>query len=173
MPLDTVRTIWLFGRPCSGKSTISAQLQRSLEKRGIKTVALDGDALRRGLNADIGFSGAHRIENLRRAAHVARLFNENGLPVIASFVSPSNESRRNIRNILGRAVLVYLRCSPEECEKRDVKGQYRLARSGEIKDFTGVSSSFEEPKDADITVDTEKEGVERCVAAILRHLENA
>lgn len=163
-------TLWLTGRPCAGKSTLAKHLRQEMDKRGIRTVNLDGDDVRGKLNADLGFSEKDRKENLRRVAHVARLFNENGSFVIATFVSPTNEVREMVRGIIPNFKLCYVQSSLATCEARDVKGQYKKARRGEIKDFTGVSAPFEEPVRPDIVVHTEKNDVETCVAHILNEL---
>lgn len=164
-------TLWLTGLPCSGKTTLAKRLKEELDNRGYKAVSLDGDDVRGKLNEDLGFSEEDRNENLRRIAHVAKLFNRNGNFVIASFVSPTNKYRKMVKEIIGNFKLVYVKCSVEECEKRDVKGMYKKARKGQIKDFTGVSAPFEEPGDEDIVVDTENNGLETCVNAILMNLK--
>lgn len=170
--IKTLRTtLWLTGLPCSGKTTLAKRLKEELDNRGYKTVHLDGDDVRSKLNADLGFSGVDRKENLRRISHVARLFNENGNFVIASFVSPTDELRKMIKEIIENFKLVYLRCSVETCEKRDIKGMYKKAREGQIQEFTGISAPFEEPQYSDMTVDTEKEDVETCVKEILKNLK--
>lgn len=163
-------TIWLTGLPCAGKTSLSKRLKEELDNRGFKTVLLDADDVRNKLNADLGFSPENRKENLRRVAHVAKLFNDNGNLVLASFVSPLDEYRRLVRDIIDNFKLVFVRCSLKTCEERDVKGMYRKARGGEIKEFTGVSAPFEEPLDVDIVVDTERYSVEQCVAEILDKL---
>lgn len=160
-------TLWLTGLPCSGKTTLSKRLKEELENRGFKAVHLDADDIRSTLNADLGFSPQDRLENLRRIAHVSKLFNENGNFVITSFVSPTNEYRKMVREIIGNFKLVYVKCSLETCAQRDVKGMYKKARSGEIKEFTGVSAPFEEPGDADVVVDTQNSSIEDCVKKIL------
>ncbi len=160
-------TFWLTGLPCSGKTTLSKRLKEELDNRGFKTVHLDADDVRNKLNVDLGFSQQDRKENLRRVAHVSRLFNDNGSLVIASFVSPTNEFREMIKGIVGNFKLVFVKCSLKVCEERDVKGMYKKARNGEVKDFTGVSSPFENPSNADIVVDTEHENIEECVKWIL------
>jgi adenylyl-sulfate kinase len=160
-------TLWLTGLPCSGKTTLAKRLKEELDNRGYQAVHLDADDVRNELNADLGFSPQDRHENLRRISHVAKLFNENGNFVVASFVSPSNEYRKMIRGIIGNFKLVFVKCCLKVCEERDVKGMYKKAKSGEIKDFTGISAPFEEPLDADIVVDTEKSSVEDCVRKIL------
>jgi len=163
-------TIWLTGLPCSGKTTIAKSLKAELINRGYNTVHLDGDDVRENLNEDLGFSEKDRYENLRRVAHVARLFNKNKNLVIASFISPTKRMRDMIKKIIGNMKLVYIKCSLETCKKRDVRGMYKKASLGEIKNFTGISAPFEEPK-ADITVDTENNDLKKCVQKILDELK--
>lgn len=164
-------TLWITGLPCAGKSTLARGIKEELDNRGYKAVHLDGDDLRGKLNADLGFSVKDRKENLRRVAHIAKLFNENGNFVIASFISPSNQLRQMVADIVGNFRLVYARCSLETCEKRDVKGMYKKARSGEIREFTGVSAPFEEPDNDSIVVDTENNNLEDCVKHILKEMK--
>ena len=161
-------TLWFTGRPCAGKSTLAAALEQVLEKRGIHVARLDGDDVRNKLSADLGFTEKDRLENLRRVAHVAQLFNENNNFVIATFVSPTNEMRRLVRGIIQNFKLCYVKCNAEVCEDRDVKGMYKKARLGKIKDFTGVSAPFEEPDEYEIVVNTGTHSVEQCVDEILR-----
>lgn len=163
-------TLWLTGLPCSGKTTLSKRLKAELDNRGFKTICLDADDVRSKLNSDLGFSKADRTENLRRVAHVAKLFNDNGNFVIAGFVSPLDENRKLVREIIGNFKLVFIKCSLETCEKRDVKGMYKKARAGQIPEFTGVSAVFQEPLDADIIVDTDQLSVDDCVKQILEQL---
>ena len=160
-------TLWLTGLPCSGKTTLSKKLKAKLDKRGFKVVCLDADDVRGKLNSDLGFSKADRMENLRRVAHVAKLFNDNGSFVIASFVSPLEENRKLVRKIIDNFKLVFIKCSLQTCEQRDVKGMYKKARAGQLPEFTGVSAVFQEPADADIVVDTEHLDVDACVSKIL------
>ena len=174
--ITTLRTtLWLTGLPCAGKTTLAKRLKEELDNRGYKAVHLDGDDVRGKLNADLGFSPDDRKENLRRVAHIARLFNENGNFVIASFVSPLEELRQMVRRIIGNFQLCYVKCGLATCEKRDLKGMYKRARRGEIEQFTGVSALFEEPADAEIVVDTENNDVGQCLAHILRemHIEDS
>ena len=163
-------TLWLTGRPCSGKTTISKRLREEMNRRGIQAVNLDGDAVRGRLNADLGFSQKDREENLRRVAHVAQLFNENDIFVIATFVSPTNDLRGKVRDIIENFRMCYVCCSLDECERRDVKGMYKKARTGEIKEFTGVSAPFEEPANPEIVVNSEMYSLEDCVQQVLREL---
>jgi len=169
--IKTLRTtIWLTGLPCAGKTTLAKRIKEELDNRGYNTTHLDGDDVRGALNADLGFSEKDRKENLRRIAHVSKLFNKNGVFTIASFVSPSNELREMVKEIIGNFKLIYVKCDVDVCEKRDVKGMYKRARLGEIPEFTGISAPFEEPIDPDIVVDTEKKDVEACVKDILNEL---
>lgn len=167
-----MRTIWLTGLPCSGKTTLAVALKKELDKNGYKTVHLDGDVVRAGVNKDLGFSSNDRRENLKRTACLARGLTREGNLVIASFVSPTNALRNVVREIIGPMWLVYVKCGLEECKKRDVKGMYQKAMKGEIKEFTGISAPFEEP-DADIIVDTENNGIENCVKQILHALSSS
>ena len=168
--IKTLRTtLWLTGLPCAGKTTLGKRLKEELDNRGYNTTHLDGDDVRSALNEDLAFSQEDRGENLRRVAHVAKLFNKSGMFVIASFISPTNELREMVRNIIGNFKLVYVKCDLNVCEQRDTKGMYRSARLGEIPEFTGISAPFEEPN-PDIVVDTENKNVEECVREILTNL---
>ena len=163
-------TLWLTGLPCSGKTTLARRLAEILKDRGLKVVHLDGDDLRDNLNSDLGFSPHDRKENLRRAAHVSKLFNDHGNMVIASFVSPKEEYRAMVKEIIGNIKLVFVKCRVEVCKKRDVKGMYAKAKNGDIKEFTGASAFFEEPLNADIIVDTDRFSIEECVNKILNEM---
>ena len=165
-------TIWMSGLSGAGKSTIANALKKRLYAMGKKTMILDGDNVRMGLNSNLGFSDEDRIENIRRIAEVAKLMNDAGLIVITAFISPYRQDRRNAKKIIGRDFReVYVSTSIEECEKRDVKGLYKAAREGKIAYFTGISSPYEVPENPDVTIDTEKMGVEECVDQILRQLQ--
>jgi adenylyl-sulfate kinase len=148
--------LWLNGLSGAGKSTIADALVKSLRGQDLNCVRLDGDDLRSGLNRDLGFSAADRRENLRRAAHVARLMCNVGHTVVCSFITPLEEDRRLVGEILGNRYLeVYVRASLEACEKRDPKGLYVKARNGEINDFTGIGSPYEAPTHPHLTIDSE------------------
>jgi adenylylsulfate kinase len=149
--------LWLTGLSGSGKSTLARGLERKLYKEGILTKLLDGDNLRTGLNTGLGFSEEDRIENIRRVAETARLFIEAGIVTICSFVSPTKEIRSMAKEIIGKEDFfeVYVQASFEECAKRDVKGLYRKAINGEIKNFTGLDAPFEPSENPFIVVDTE------------------
>ena len=147
-------TIWFTGLSCSGKSTIANELDKLLNKNGYHTMILDGDNIRLGLNKNLKFSNDDRIENIRRIAEVAKLMNDAGLINIVSFISPLEINRIMAKQIIGdKFFLVYVNTSLEECEKRDKKGLYKKARNGETKDFTGINSPFDIPKNADVVVD--------------------
>jgi adenylylsulfate kinase len=161
--------IWFTGLSGSGKSTIANALELELHKSGIKTYTLDGDNIRKGLNNDLTFSPEDRTENIRRIAEAANLMIDAGLIVLAAFVSPYKKDRENIKNIVKDVnfVEVYINTSIEECERRDVKGLYKKARAGEIKNMTGISAPYEVPEHPDIEIITEKESVKSSVKKII------
>jgi len=165
--------IWFTGLPAAGKSTIAHQLEKELFDRGIRCYVLDGDNVRHGLTADLGFSREDRKENLRRIAEVGRLFVEAGFVVIAAFVSPYRKDREFIREKLGgdHFFEVHIKCSPEVAEKRDPKGNYKKARAGIIKDYTGVSAPYEDPENPDLVIDTEDLDVTQGVQKALEFLD--
>ncbi len=162
-------TLWFTGLSGSGKSTIANELEKRLTAMGRHTMLLDGDNIRFGLNKDLGFDHADRIENIRRIAEVCRLMNDAGLIVLTSFISPYAADRRNAKEIIGSDsfVEIYISTPLEVCEKRDVKGLYQRARAGKISHFTGISSPYETPEHAAITVDTTDCSVEEAVQKIL------
>jgi len=166
-------TIWFTGLSGSGKTTVGMALEKVLNERGLLTELLDGDTVRMGINSNLGFSDADRKENIRRIAEVAKLFVNCGVITICCFVSPTDEIRSIARNIIGEQDFaeVFISTPIDICEKRDVKGLYAKARSGELNDFTGVSAPFEAPKDALITIDTNKMSVEESVQTILTKLK--
>lgn len=166
-------TIWLTGLSGAGKSTIANALDERLFSMGRHTMTLDGDNVRKGLNNNLGFKESDRIENIRRVAECAKLMNDAGLIVIASFVSPYIRDRRHAREIIGddSFIEVYVSTSLEECEKRDVKGLYGRARAGEIPNFTGISAPYEIPEHPEVTIATEGRSVEECVDELLTAIE--
>lgn len=164
--------IWFTGLSGSGKSTIANQLEIELFKKGIKTYSLDGDNIRKGINKDLSFTPKDRTENIRRIAEIANLMIDAGLVVLASFVSPYKKDRENIKNVVKDVnfVEVFVNTSLEECEKRDVKGLYKKARAGEIKNMTGLTSPYEAPENPDIEIKTEEETVESAVNKIYQYI---
>lgn len=166
--------VWFTGLSGSGKSTIANQVEHELFKQGIKTFSLDGDNIRKGLNNNLGFTAEDRQENLRRISEVAKLFVESGMVVIASFISPLKKDRDLIKKIVGKDefVEVFVNTSLEECERRDVKGLYKKARAGEIKNFTGIDAPYENPENPDLEIKTEKENLEAAIKRIVLHLQD-
>lgn len=161
--------VWFTGLSGSGKSTIAIALERELHQRGLLCRILDGDNIRSGINNNLGFSEADRVENIRRIAEVSKLFVDTGIITIAAFISPSNDIREMAADIIGRDdfVEVYVSTPIEECERRDVKGLYAKARRGEIKNFTGISAPFESPEHPALTLDTSVLSLEESVHKLL------
>ncbi len=161
--------IWMTGLSGSGKSTIAIGVERELHRRGILCRILDGDNIRSGINANLGFSEEDRRENIRRIAEIGKLFVETGIVTIACFVSPTNGIRQMAREIIGEKDFreVYIATPLEECERRDVKGLYARARRGEVKDFTGISAPFEAPTDPDLSLDTSQMTLQQEVEAVV------
>lgn len=161
--------VWFTGLSGSGKSTIAIALERELHQRGLLCRILDGDNIRSGINNNLGFSPADRVENIRRIAEVSKLFIDTGVITIAAFISPNNELREMASSIIGKEnfLEIYVNTPIEECERRDVKGLYAKARKGEIKDFTGVSAPFEAPKHPALSLDTSVLSLEESVNRLL------
>ena len=166
--------VWFTGLSGSGKSTLANMVEKKLFDLGIHTFSLDGDNVRSGLNNNLGFAREDREENLRRIAEVAKLFVNSGSLVIASFISPLKSDRDFIKNIIGEVdfVEVFVNTPLEVCEQRDIKGLYKKARAGEIKNFTGINSPYEMPISPDIEVDTEIEKAEDSLERIVEFLKN-
>lgn len=161
--------IWMTGLSGSGKSTVAIGVERELHRRGILCRILDGDNIRSGINAGLGFSEEDRRENIRRIAEVGKLFVDTGIVTIACFVSPTTELREMARQIIGEKDFreVYIATPIEECERRDVKGLYARARRGEVKDFTGISAPFEAPTHPDLSLDTSQMTLKQEVDAVV------
>ena len=164
-------TVWFTGLPCSGKTTIADKLAKILKEKGKKVERLDGDIVRKGLTRDLGFSKEDRDMNIERVTFVAKLLTRNDVIVLATFVSPYIERRQQTREEIGSYVEVYVDASVDECIKRDVKGMYKKALAGEIKNFTGVDDPYEAPPNPEITVYTEKESVDESIQKVLKYLE--
>jgi adenylylsulfate kinase len=151
--------LWFTGLSGSGKSTIANEVQNLLFERGHLTYVLDGDNVRHGLNKDLGFSPEDRTENIRRIGEVSKLFVDAGVVVMTAFISPYHEDRDRARELMpdGEFIEVYVECSLEVCEERDVKGLYKKARAGQIPEFTGISAPYEAPENPELVVNTAKE----------------
>ena len=163
---------WFTGLSGAGKSTLAHSVEERLHQNGYRTFVLDGDNVRHGLCADLGFSEDDRKENIRRIGHMAMLYVEAGIVVLTAFISPFRADRDNVRKIAGSDFNeIYCQCSLEVCEDRDVKGLYKRARAGEIPDFTGISSPYEEPEFADLTVDTQS-NLEACSDQVYDYIAN-
>ncbi|HMM39161.1 MAG TPA: adenylyl-sulfate kinase [Desulfovibrio sp.] len=157
--------LWFTGLSGSGKSTLAHALEKRLHDRGIRTYVFDGDKIRHGLCADLSFSAEGRTENVRRIAESVKLFLDAGIVCLCAFISPMRADWENVRRILGDGDFreVYVRCALEECERRDIKGYYRLARQGKIKNYTGISAPYEAPENPALALDTDKMDLETCL----------
>jgi adenylylsulfate kinase len=165
--------LWFTGLSGSGKSTLAHAVEEELHCMGCRTFVFDGDNVRHGLCADLGFSDKDRIENIRRVGEMAKLFLEAGVISLTAFISPFRSDRRKVRSLVphGDFLEIYCNCSLEICEARDVKGLYKRARAGEIKDFTGISSPYEEPENPELNVDTGKLTLAESVAMVIEMLK--
>ncbi|EGW37833.1 adenylylsulfate kinase [Desulfosporosinus sp. OT] len=164
-------TLWFTGLSGSGKSTLANEVEKRLVTMGKHTMLLDGDNIRHGLNKNLGFKEADRIENIRRIAEVSKLMNDAGIITITSFISPYKDDRENAKRIIGECfVEIYVSTPLEECEKRDVKGLYKKARAGEIPNFTGISSPYEVPENPDIEIDTSKFSIEIATDIVIKQI---
>lgn len=161
--------LWFTGLSGSGKSTVAIALERALQDRGLLCRILDGDNIRSGINANLGFSAEDRRENIRRIAEVGKLFVDTGIITIAAFISPTEEIRQMAEHIIGRDDFkeIFVSTPLEVCEQRDVKGLYARARRGEIQNFTGISAPFEAPEHPALSLDTSKLSIEESVKKLL------
>jgi adenylylsulfate kinase len=164
-------TVWFTGLPCCGKTTIADRVAFILKQRGYQVERLDGDIIRQGLTNDLGFSKKDRDENIRRVTFVAKMLTRNNIIVLATFVSPYREQRRNARKLIGSFVEVYVRCPLEVCKKRDVKGMYQKAIEGKLLHFTGVDDPYEEPEHPELVIDSYKETIEESVLKVMKKLK--
>lgn len=165
--------LWFTGLSGSGKSTLAHVLEEKLFNKGCKTLVLDGDNVRHGLNSNLDFSDDGRKENIRRIGEVAKLMLESGLIVMTAFISPFREDRVAVRNLISNSdfIEIYCKASLETCEARDVKGLYKRARAGEIKNYTGIDSPYEAPDNPELIIDTDKETLDESVSKIYSFLE--
>ncbi len=165
-------TVWFTGLPGAGKTTLATHLADAFAQRDIKAAMLDGDAVRRAALFTLGFSREDRDLNIRVIGFVASVLNEHGVPAIVSVISPYRSTREEVRKRIDRFVEVYVRCPIEECIRRDPKGLYAKALSGEIKGMTGIDDPYEEPEEPELTIDTHLHSPQDCVAQILSYLES-
>ena len=161
--------LWFTGLSGSGKSTLAHAVEEALFEQNVYTYLLDGDNVRHGLNRDLGFGAEDRQENIRRIGEVGKLFVDAGLVTLAAFISPFRSDRDRIREILapGEFVEVYVKCDLATCEARDPKGLYKKARSGQVPEFTGISSPYEEPVNPELVIDTSRQSLEASVRQVL------
>ena len=166
--------LWFTGLSGSGKSTLAHVLEEKLFKKCCKTFVLDGDNVRHGLNSNLDFSDDDRKENIRRIGEVAKLMLESGLIVMTAFISPFREDRNAVRNLISNSdfIEIYCKASLETCEARDVKGLYKRARAGEIKNYTGIDSPYEAPENPELIIDTDKETLDESVSKIYSFLQS-
>jgi adenylylsulfate kinase len=167
------KLLWFTGLSGSGKSTLAHALEEELHQRSCRTYVFDGDNVRHGLCRDLGFTVEDRTENIRRIGEMAKLFVDAGVIALTAFISPIREDRDRARGLFphGDFIEVYVKCSLETCEERDVKGLYKKARAGVIPHFTGISSPYEAPANPEIVIETENRSVEECVAEMIGILE--
>lgn len=166
------KVIWFTGLSGSGKTTLASALERNLFAKGYLTQILDGDNIRSGINNNLGFSPEDRIENIRRIAEISKLLIHSGVICICAFVSPTEEIRKTVRDIIGEEdfLEIFVSTPIEVCESRDINGLYRKARAGLIKEFTGVSAPFDIPQNAVLSIDTSDKTVDECVTILLSKL---
>ena len=165
--------IWFTGLSGSGKSTLAHSVEEILFNKGCRTYVLDGDNVRHSLSSNLGFSNKDRKENIRRISEVTKLMIEAGLIVMTAFISPFREERFAVRNLIpdGDFIEIYCKARLETCEARDIKGLYKRARAGEIKNYTGISSPYEVPENPELIIDTDKEEIKESVSRIVNYLQ--
>ncbi|WP_103106486.1 adenylyl-sulfate kinase [Brevibacillus reuszeri] len=165
--------LWFTGLSGAGKSTLANAVEYELHQRGLASYVLDGDNIRHGLNRGLGFGPDDRKENIRRIGEVAKLFVDAGVITLTAFISPYREDRELARSLVdeGEFIEVYVKCPLEECERRDVKGLYQKARNGEISQFTGISSPYEEPVSAELVIESHEQTIEESVQMVIAYLE--
>lgn len=161
--------LWFTGLSGSGKSTLSIAVEAKLHERGILTMVLDGDNIRHGLCSDLNFNEADRQENIRRIGETAKLFMDAGVVILTAFISPFRNDRQLARSLVSEKDFseIFVKCPLSICEERDTKGLYAKARAGEISNFTGISSPYEVPENAQLTIDTDEQSIEQCVDQII------
>jgi len=163
--------VWFTGLSGAGKSTIAHSVEEKLFQTGCLSYVFDGDNVRHGLCSDLGFSAEDRTENIRRIAEMCKLFVDAGVIALTAFISPLHSDREMVRKLMGEDFIeIFCQCPVEVCEERDVKGLYRKARAGEIKDFTGISAPYEAPENPDLVIDTDKVSLEQSVERVMNLL---
>ena len=164
------KLIWFTGLSGSGKSTLAVQLEAALHAKGFKTYLLDGDNIRSGLNRDLSFTDDARVENIRRISEVCKLFLDAGVVLLSAFISPFQADREQVKGIVGKEnyIEIFVDAPLEVCEQRDVKGLYKKARAGEVKNFTGISSPYEKPTHPDVVIATDKMSVEESMDVLVK-----
>jgi len=165
--------LWFTGLSGAGKSTLAHAVEEELHRLGIRTFVLDGDNIRQGLCKDLGFSDADRTENIRRIGEVSKLMLDAGVVVMTAFISPFRKDRQIVRDLVNKGdfIEIYCKASLEVCEDRDPKGLYKKARAGQIPEFTGISSPYEEPEKPELINETGKKSVDECVEQIIKYLK--
>lgn len=166
------KLIWFTGLSGSGKSTLAVQLEAALHAKGFKTYLLDGDNIRSGLNRDLSFTDEARVENIRRISEVCKLFLDAGVVLLSAFISPFQADREQVKGIVGNEnyIEVFVDAPLEVCEQRDVKGLYKKARAGEVKNFTGISSPYEKPTQPDVVIATDKMSVDESMKVLIKEI---
>lgn len=164
--------LWFTGLSAAGKSTVANLVEKELFDRDIRSYVLDGDNIRHGLNSNLGFSPEDRKENIRRIGEVSKLMVDAGIIVLTAFISPYREDRNTARDLFenGDFIEVYVKCSLEECEKRDPKGLYKKARAGIIKNYTGISAPYEEPEAPELVIETDKFNEQESMQSVINYL---
>jgi adenylylsulfate kinase len=165
--------IWFTGLSGAGKSTIADAVEQKLFDMRHHTYLLDGDNVRHGINNNLGFSDADRVENIRRIGEMAKLFTDAGIIVLSAFISPFKSDREMVRKLVqdGEFIEVFIDTPLAECEKRDIKGLYKKARAGEIKNFTGIDSEYQRPTNPEIVIDTVQNSIEQCAKQVIEYLK--
>ena len=165
--------LWFTGLSGAGKSTISSQVEAALHEKGVLTMVLDGDNIRHGLCSDLGFSEQDRQENIRRIGETAKLFMESGVVILTAFISPFRSDRQIARGLVNSEDFseIYVECPLDICEERDIKGLYAKARKGEINNFTGISSPYEVPENANLIVNTDELDIHECVEKVIEYCQ--
>lgn len=171
-PGQNPKIIWITGLSGAGKTTLATALEKKIRKKGYFTIVFDGDIIRNRINKDLGFSDADRMENIRRTAEIAKLFADHGLIVICSFITPLKSMRDIACGIIGKSrfIEVFVNCPVDICEQRDIKGLYKKAHKGLIKDFTGVTSPYEIPENPDIEIHTDLLNIEKSVDYLMKNI---